>query len=517
MRTRIDLKRLPAYLVAGFLLILAVRSGLAQGDECPALVQQALDQLGQNCNALDRNSACYGYNRVDATFVETVEDTFFSQPADRSALTQLQTIETAPLDLSEEFWGIAVLNVQANIPNTLPGQAVTFILLGDVAVDNAVAPEDALQTAAPVSVTTLVGSNIRSGASRNANVIGSVPTGTVLDADALSIDGQWLRIVFESGPGWISREVIQAAGDLNTLPNIDREARTPMQAFYFRTGIGDPNCTTAPSLLVVQGPQGVKVDLSANGADVTIGSTIVLRSLGDGVVQLMVVDGEAQLGNVVVPQGFSVKARLSEDGKTIIGDWTDFSPLSAEELELLATLEDLPPNLLHYPIQLPTLEEIQQALLFFSQTSGVGGASTGPAAGQANCSNFKPTSPLGGLPFGQTTFYWDGAPGATSYIVNLYDETGALKASFETTAPNTNLVGDTSSLGGGFSFSWEVVALVNGQVACTSANVSMLREAVPPPDSPVSTPKPSAAVCGNEVCEAGEDYYSCYADCWYLG
>ncbi len=158
------------------------------------------------------------------------------------------------------------------------------------------------------------------------------------------------------------------------------------------------------------------------------------------------------------------------------------------------------------------LEEIQQALLFFSQTSGVGGASTGPAAGQANCSNFKPTSPLGGLPFGQTTFYWDGAPGATSYIVNLYDETGALKASFETAAPNTNLVGDTSGLGGGFSFSWEVVALVNGQVACTSANVTMFREAPPPVDLPQSTPEPSY-VCGNYICEAGEDYYNCYIDC----
>lgn len=515
MRFRSYLKRIPAFVIAGFLLILAVHAGMAQGDECPALVQQALDQLGQNCNALDRNSACYGYNRVDATFTEVVEDTFFSQPADRSELTQLQTVETAPLDLSEEFWGIAVLNVQANIPNTLPGQAVTFILLGDVAVDNAVAPEDALQAAAPVSVTTLVGSNIRSGASRNANVIGSVPTGTTLDADALSTDGQWLRILFESGPGWISREVIQAAGDLSTLPTIDREARTPMQAFYFRTGIGDPSCTTAPSLLVVQGPKDVKVNLSANGADVTIGSTIVLRSLENGFVQLMVVDGEAQLGNIVVPQGFSVKAKLSEDGKTVIGDWTDFSPLSPEELELLGTLEDLPPNLLHYPIQLPTLEEIQQALLFFSQTSTVGGASNGPAAGQANCSNFKPTSPLGGLPYGPTTFYWDGAPGATSYIVNLYDESGALKASFETAAPNTNLVGDTSGLGGGFSFSWEVIALVNGQVACTTSRATMLREAAPAP--PQATSEPIGPVCGNYVCEPGEDYYTCYVDCYYEG
>lgn len=513
MFSKKSFKRMPAFVITGLLLILAVQAGLAQG-ECPALVEQALQELGPNCDQLGRNSACYGFNRVDATFSQSVEDAFFSTPADRSDLAVLQTVETAPLDVNQEYWGIAVMNVQANLPNTLPGQAVTFILLGDTAVDNAVPADQAIQAATPISVTTLVGANIRSGPSTNANVIGSVASGTVIDADALSADSQWLRVLYASGPGWVNREVVQAAGDLTTLPILTEESRSPMQAFYFRTGIGSPSCTDAPSLLVVQGPENVKVNLSANGADVTIGSTIVLRSLEGNKIQLMVVDGKAELDNVVVPAGFSVVAVVNDDG-TIDGDWTDFSPLTADELELLGVLEKLPPELLHYVITLPTLEEIQEALQNLSQSSNVGqGTTLGPAAGQADCSAFKPTSPLGGLPYGQTTFYWDGAPGATSYRVNLYDENGNLKASFETNAPNTNLLGDTSDLGSGFTFSWEVVALVDGQIACDSGLVTMFREAPQPaPSGPISTPEPQLSNCGNEVCEQDENFYTCPADC----
>src|SRR5687767_11050611 len=143
MRTRTLLLGSGLLLITVCLLIIAPLTGLAQSDAgaCPALVEQALTDMGQNCDLLDRNSACYGYNRVDATFHESASDDFFSKPADRSQISNLQSIATAPLDVDQDFWGIAVMNVQANVPNTLPGQAVTFVLLGDVKVDNAVAPE----------------------------------------------------------------------------------------------------------------------------------------------------------------------------------------------------------------------------------------------------------------------------------------------------------------------------------------------------------------------------------------
>lgn len=495
-----------------------VPAAFSAQDACPALVQQALDDLGQNCNALDRNSACYGYNRVDATFNETVEDTFFSNPADRTGLKTLASIQTAPLSVDQKYWGIAVLNVQANVPNTLPGQAVTFVLLGDVAVDNDVDPNSAFEPGEPITIKTVTGANIRSLASAKANLIGSVPSGTELSADAVSQDGRWIRVLYSSGVGWVTREVIQSVeGEVDSLPAITSETRSPMQAFTFRTTPGSTSCDEAPpSLLVVQGPDNVKVDITANGADIRLGSTIALRILEGNRVQLMVVDGEAQIGGLKIPAGFTIFAQLGEDGTTITGDWTNFRALSPDELGELQGLENLPDNLLHYPITIPTEEDIQEALEAFSETSTtnsntVGSTTTGPAAGTVNCDPFRPTSPLGGLPFGATTFYWDAAPGATSYRVNLYNGSGGLSSSYDVSAPQTSVVGDTSNLGGGFMFAWDVQALFNGQVACTSGRVTSFREA-PQPPAATFQPTPSFVCNFNESCETGESE-TC-ADCW---
>jgi hypothetical protein len=510
------------WLILPLLLLVGSVTLLAQTDAglCPALVEQALGELGDNCDALDRNSACYGFNRVDATFVEAQPEGFFSTPADRTALVTLDTIETAPLDPSQEHWGIAVLNVQANVPNTLPGQGVVFLLMGDVEVTNEVPPEDVVQLGDPVDVTTVVAANLRSRPSTNANVVGSVPAGTSLPADGVSENGQWLRVLFDSGPAWVSREVVE--GDASGLPVISRESRTPMQAFTFKTGFGQPNCEQSPpSLLVVQGPENVRVDITANGADIQLGSTLVLWLLPGNRMQLVVIDGSAYVDGLTIPEGFTITTGLNEDGTAPDGEgWSNFGTIYAtvpeEWLRWLEFIFDrLPDNLLHYPIILPSEADLAAFIASLNRAQTQGGAIvSGPAAGQVDCPSLVPTSPLGGMAYGRNVFYWDAAQGATSYRVNVYDENGALVASGETNAPNTSLSLDVLS-GSGFAFSWEVSALVNGQLACTTARVTMQREAAPPPPEPQVAPtSPPAPVCGNYVCEPGE-IYTCYIDCYY--
>lgn len=98
-----------------------------------------------------------------------------------------------------------------------------------------------------------------------------------------------------------------------------------------------------------------------------------------------------------------------------------------------------------------------------------------------NCNNLYGTSPLGGMAYGDQTFYWNPTPGATSYRVNVYSvdvNPGRLVASAD--APATRSY-TTLNVGGGagpgFQFSWEVQALVSDIAVCTSQRYSMYRSA----------------------------------------
>jgi len=95
------------------------------------------------------------------------------------------------------------------------------------------------------------------------------------------------------------------------------------------------------------------------------------------------------------------------------------------------------------------------------------------------CSGFQATSPLDGFHNGSTTFYWDPAPGNVSgYRVDIHTISGQLVATFEADGGSTNVIGDMSanSIGSGLTFSWDVVALVNGQEVCRSQRMTALRE-----------------------------------------
>jgi LysM repeat protein len=114
----------------------------AQAETCPAIVEEALTPLGELCNPLDRNSACYGATMVESTtFTEPRPADFFAAPGDRAELGLLREIHPKPLDVATNTFGVAVLNLQANLPNTVPGQAVIFLLSGNARLTNEV-PQD---------------------------------------------------------------------------------------------------------------------------------------------------------------------------------------------------------------------------------------------------------------------------------------------------------------------------------------------------------------------------------------
>lgn len=304
---------------------------------CPRLIEEALGAIGDNCAGLGRNSACYGFHNVNATFSETTAADFFTEPSDRADLVTVKNIGTTPMDTASQQWGIALLSLQANLPDTLPGQNTIFMLLGDTEIENAVQPEKVFQGGATVDVTTRAAAGLFYRPDASDEIVSAIPVNTTLPADARTEDSAWVRVVFEDVPGWVTREVLTAPDDLDPLPVMAPDMQSPMQSFYLRTGISGTECTEAPDSLVVQGPQSLMVDINVNGADIRLGSTIALRLVpldptlaalfealyGDisnvvFLMELVVIDGEAILDpntedELIVPEGYRTVRCLSDE------------------------------------------------------------------------------------------------------------------------------------------------------------------------------------------------------------
>src|SRR5437870_2320394 len=92
-------------------LAFSTERGLTQAANdasCPTLVKQALADIGSNCGGLGRNTTCYGFNKVGATFSQAVADDFFTKPSDQATLSTVASLSTAPLDTQLNQWGVAV-------------------------------------------------------------------------------------------------------------------------------------------------------------------------------------------------------------------------------------------------------------------------------------------------------------------------------------------------------------------------------------------------------------------------
>lgn len=281
--------RWSALLALSLVILVAspVRAQEDLNDSCPLIVDQALDVVGDACRFLGRNEACYGHVRVKAEFWEPRAGLSFDAPEDQVALIDLRRLQSLPLDAARGEWGVAVLNLQADLPETLPGQAVTFLLMGDAALENAVAPDAAAESAraAPASGVTTVGVNLRRAPATTADVVTALPQGSRVTVIGVDSRREWVQVALDTGgAAWVWGDLITlgAGQTLAALPITDGTAAPagfrPMQAFYFSAGMGMPACREAPNALVVQNPANTRVTFNVNGMDVALGSTVVFTA-----------------------------------------------------------------------------------------------------------------------------------------------------------------------------------------------------------------------------------------------
>lgn len=298
--------------IAYFLILLSFTTILAQEAVCGAVVQKALDAVGQSCAAMGRNQACYGYVSLQATPRDGVQNFNFTQDGDLVNVADIASLQLSQLDVTNNTWGIAMMKLQANLPDSLPGQNVAFLVFGDVQIQNASAP-GAGQPTAQVSTSAKV--NVRSTPSTDGAIVGSFSAGQTTTANGRNADGSWLRIQLPESDalGWVFASLVKVSGDASSLTVVDstqaQTSYTPMQAFYFKTGITQTNCEQAPQDgILIQTPKGAgQVNLRANDVDIQLGSTAFFQAQPNGNMTVSVVEGEghitAQGVTVAVPAG----------------------------------------------------------------------------------------------------------------------------------------------------------------------------------------------------------------------
>jgi len=222
----------------GVLLLIGLcfSSAAAQTSTCGDLVGQALLSVQDACASTSRNQACYGNFSLEAFPRVDVLDFTFADRGDRVNVADIDSMTLEGLDVEAQEWGVVLMQLQANLPDALPGQNVTFLLFGDIEVVNADSPE-----------------------------------------------------------------------------------LTPMQAFYFRSGVTGLTCAQAPADgMLIQTPEGVgTINLNVNEVDIRLGSTAYVQAEAGGSMTIRVIEGQAVITvngvTVVIPAGAQVAVPLDED------------------------------------------------------------------------------------------------------------------------------------------------------------------------------------------------------------
>lgn len=507
----------------------------AQEAVCEDIVRQALRGLSEHCADLERNSLCYGHAQIDASFAGDASRAAFDRPGARAPLAQLKSLRTSPLDVERGHWGLAVMNLQANLPQSRPGAGVIMLLAGEAKLDHDVDLAEIDEIREPLSTVALQPTTRFAQAAKIAEELGQLREDEIALADARTRAGDWLRVVNDGTVSWVERDHLAPLQAMESLPVVDVADPFAMQAFTFSSAREITACDAAAPALAIQTPQTSSVNLTVNGVDIHVQSLVSFQQVHRNALGMTVHRGAATtaFGNRVLA-GNTVVGILTDigNGKTIVLDWSGASPASEAEWargrRLQEALNGLARangwaeqdskmsvgDLIHVVARGDTLfalarrydvraadilaanDSLASSRLYVGAElripnpgSGFGGmasaslrpaepptpVATAPESAPVDCRELRLTSPLEAAPGGMSPYYWDGIPAASGYQVKVYDHgTGSLLGSFRTSASQTSISFSAGQLGVGGALQWEVIALADSGPLCSTGKSAPL-------------------------------------------
>jgi hypothetical protein len=124
---------------------------------------------------------------------------------------------------------------------------------------------------------------------------------TTVNAIGRSTDGAWIQVDNQGTRGWLSPSNLKLSCTLDSIPVLDPTTPGTLSgsgAFYFSTGINSQgaSCQNVPAGgLLIRSPEGQKVAFRADGAEITIGSTVLFNAQPNGAMTLSVLSGQASV------------------------------------------------------------------------------------------------------------------------------------------------------------------------------------------------------------------------------
>lgn len=289
-------------------------------DTCSSLVTSALEITDQHCGGTMADQLCYGHSMLDIEPQPGFGPFNFSQAGDKIEVAGLQSLRVSGMNTSTNEWGVALMQVQANLPGTLSVQDITFLIMGDVEIENRVRGVN------PVDVTVAARGNvnIRTAPDLDAFVSGTLQSGETVTARGRLEDSSWLFVDLPDGEntGWVFGPSMTTTEGIENLTVVDPDTAFygPMQAFYLETGTGtDPNCREAPENgLMIQTSEGVaEVSLWINEVKIRLGSTAFIRAERNQSMTVTMLEGnahvEAQGVEYSAPAGTELKIPMNEN------------------------------------------------------------------------------------------------------------------------------------------------------------------------------------------------------------
>lgn len=292
---------------------------VAQSDTCPQVVIDALTTVNDACSGIARNEVCYGNASVSAEDFEQQSIPELSAIGDQADVSNIASLTTSAFNDADGTWGIAIMTLQADLPDTIAGQNVTFVILGDVDLtqDN----QAQVDVTSQISANSTGNINVRAGTSANSALVGTLATNQAVTAIGRNSAGDWLKIDFEDRTAWVFASLLTSEDDILSLPIVgtsDADFSAPMQVFSLQTGIGQIACDTVPpSGVLIQALTETTVHFLINGIEVEIGSTAFIQAYNG---QVFVHNLE---GDVSVTTGGET---ISVDVGTVISANTDQLP-----------------------------------------------------------------------------------------------------------------------------------------------------------------------------------------------